>query len=150
MKYDLINEQATVALGRKLGQHLFGGLCLYLEGDLGAGKTTFTRGVLQAKGHSSAVKSPTYTLVEQYALAALDIYHFDLYRLADPEELDYIGIRDYFHAGSACLIEWAERGVGILPACDLRIIMSVKGHGRECDIRAESNLGEQLLALTGA
>jgi tRNA threonylcarbamoyladenosine biosynthesis protein TsaE len=145
MKFELQDESATVALGERLGGLLVGGLCIYLEGDLGAGKTTLTRGLLKSKGHSSAVKSPTYTLVEQYQFDQLDIYHFDLYRLADPEELDFVGIRDYFHSSAVCLVEWAERGAGILPACDLRIIISVDGRGRVCELRANTTKGEQLL-----
>lgn len=135
------NETEMVALGERLGQafaRYSGALSVHLLGDLGAGKTTLTRGILRAFGHSGAVKSPTYTLVEVYELADRTLYHFDLYRLGDPEELEYMGIRDYFAANTLCLIEWPARGTGVLPAPDLVIDISVAGDGRQVDVRTES------------
>lgn len=141
------DESAMVALGERLGQAMTRGV-VFLEGNLGAGKTTLTRGVLRAHGYSGAVKSPTYTLVEPYELDGARIYHFDLYRLGDPEELEYMGIRDYFSADALCLVEWPERGLGILPEPDLRVKVTVKplAQGRQIQFMAHSKLAEQVLA----
>ena len=127
------NEADMVAFGERLGREFFAqskSLCVFLNGDLGAGKTTLSRGILRAFGHTGAVKSPTYTLVEEYVFSGRRVYHFDLYRLGDPEELEYMGIRDYFSEGNLCLIEWPERGQGILPKPDVLIDVKVQGEGR--------------------
>jgi tRNA threonylcarbamoyladenosine biosynthesis protein TsaE len=117
----LLDEDATVCAGVSLGQKLPPSSIVFLEGQLGAGKTTFTRGLLQAFGHSGAVKSPTYTLVEPYEINGSKLYHFDLYRLGDPEELAFMGIRDYFNESAICMIEWPERGKGFLPEPDIKV-----------------------------
>lgn len=146
--WQLADESATVALGRAIGKALKDrpdGFTVFLEGDLGAGKTTLCRGLLHSFGHSGAVKSPTYTLVEDYELDDRHIHHFDLYRLGDPEELEYMGIRDYFGPGHICVLEWPERGRGILPEADLRVKVTVSGSGRQAQLSAGSGKGQSLV-----
>lgn len=128
------DEAATVALGAKLAAHIPMGTVVFLHGQLGAGKTTFVRGCLRAYGFDGAVKSPTYTLVEPYVLDDKEIYHFDLYRLSEPEELEFMGVRDYFHDNSICFIEWPERGEGILPLADVQVEIEVGTKGRVAHI----------------
>lgn len=142
----LDNEQATVALGEQLGALCHAAisntaLVLFMQGDLGVGKTTMTRGILRAFGHQGAVKSPTYTLVEPYAFADTQVYHFDLYRLGDPEELEYMGIRDYFEDRNLCIVEWPKRGAGVLPQADLELTLSVEAPGRRVQLHAHSDAG---------
>ncbi|MDX2421633.1 MAG: tRNA (adenosine(37)-N6)-threonylcarbamoyltransferase complex ATPase subunit type 1 TsaE [Amphritea sp.] len=139
------DETAMVMFGRQIAQASSGGEVIFLNGDLGMGKTTLSRGVLQGFGHQGSVKSPTYTLVEPYELEALTVFHFDLYRLGDPEELEYLGIRDYFTDQSLCLIEWPEKGEGALPLADLLIDISVENRGRRIYWQAQTEKG-QLLA----
>ncbi len=121
-------------------------LTVFLEGDLGMGKTTLSRGVMRGLGHKGAVKSPTYTLVEPYEDLVPPVYHFDLYRLGDPEELEYMGIRDYFSGTNFCLIEWPERGQGVLPEPDIEICLERKGKGRAVILKARSEFGATLLS----
>ncbi len=145
------DEPALVALGGAIAAAAEPGLVVHLRGDLGMGKTTFCRGFMQGLGHEGAVKSPTYTLVEPYELGDWQVFHFDLYRLADPEELEFMGIRDYFGDFSVCLVEWPERGLGALPSADLRInIKSAKeGHGRLVVFEADSDRGKRVLSRLG-
>lgn len=143
-EFFLADEEAMVAFGGLIANAATDGAVIYLHGDLGMGKTTLSRGVLRALGHQGAVKSPTYTLVEPYELAERQVYHFDLYRLSDPEELEYLGIRDYFTEECLCLIEWSERGKGVLPAADLDLSIRVQDQGRIISLQGNSEKGCKL------
>lgn len=143
----LADEAATVSAGKLLGQAAKSGATVFLEGQLGAGKTTLCRGVLQAFDYSGAVKSPTYTLVEPYEFSSLTVYHFDLYRLGDPEELEFMGIRDYFDSRALCLVEWPSKGEGILPHPDLTAQLEVNAPGRQLTLSSGTQRGREVLSL---
>jgi tRNA threonylcarbamoyladenosine biosynthesis protein TsaE len=149
VRFELPDEQAMVRFGGSIAGLIRAPLIISLQGDLGAGKTTLSRGILQGLGHSGAVKSPTYTLVEPYRLALGAVYHFDLYRLVDAEELEYMGFADYLADGQLCLIEWPERGQGFLPTVDIAIEIRQLGDGRCVTLCANSALGEQLIIQLG-
>ena len=125
----LENLDATKALAASMAssiRQVGAGCVLFLDGQLGAGKTTFTQHLIAALGHSDAVKSPTYTLVETYEVSGFKVHHFDLYRLADPEELEFMGVREYFNNGDLCIIEWPIRGKGVLPEADITLSLAVQ------------------------
>lgn len=140
-----VDEDAMVASGAALAAAAVPGLVVYLAGDLGMGKTTLSRGFIQSLGHRGAVKSPTYTLVEPYELDGQQVFHFDLYRLGDAEELEFMGIRDYFNGEAICLVEWPARGEGALPPADIRIKIEREGSGRHLLICADTPLGKGVL-----
>ena len=160
--YLLADEDATLSFGKKLAMATFkhqehapdpklpeqgvqtlGGV-IHLHGDLGAGKTTLARGFMRGYGIEGAIKSPTYTLVEPYELAQCQLYHFDLYRLASPDEVDFLGIDDYFNDHSVCLVEWPDKGGLRLPGPDLVLTLSSAGTGRELHCRSETTKGAMI------
>jgi tRNA threonylcarbamoyladenosine biosynthesis protein TsaE len=123
---------------------------IHLSGPLGAGKTTLVRGLVHGLGIEGPVKSPTYTLIEPYVSGAIKLYHFDLYRLGDGEELEYLGARDAFAERALCVIEWPERAGDWLPPPDLHVHLAIAGSGREARMSGHTDLGEALIAiLTG-
>lgn len=139
------NEKDMEHIGTLIAKGSGGAGIVFLEGDLGSGKTTLSRGVLRGFGYAGAVKSPTYTLVEPYELGNHTVYHFDLYRLKDSEELEFMGIRDYFHARALCLIEWPKQGQPLLPAPDLMIeIQLAQNGGRQLNVMANTVIGQQI------
>ncbi len=130
----LPDSEATEQFGAKLWAYLPEKSLVFLNGDLGAGKTTLVRGLLRAAGVTGAIKSPTYALIEEYDIAERKIFHFDLYRLADSEELEWIGIDDYLSQNALCLIEWSSKGAGILPSADMTISLKMQDDGRLVEV----------------
>lgn len=128
------NENDMLNFAKNLADKIHVPSVVFLRGDLGAGKTTLTRGMLQAWGYSGKVKSPTFTLVETYELPNFTVNHFDLYRLKNPEELEAIGIRDYFTDNSICIIEWPEKAEGLLPKPNIDIEIIIQDEGREIKV----------------
>ncbi len=141
----LQDQQATEVFGERLAACCKSGLLIFLHGNLGAGKTTLVRGFLHACGHAGRVKSPTYTLVEPYRIGQRNLFHLDLYRLSDAEELEWIGIRDLLGSETVCLVEWPEQGAGILPEPDLHIYLQTQDSGRLIRIESATARGAQVL-----
>ena len=142
----LADEKATLEFAASLAAYIPEKALIFLNGPLGAGKTTFVRGILRQSGHQGSTKSPTYTLVEPYQLPQKKFYHFDLYRLGEPEELEYIGIRDYLDESAVCLIEWPARGEGFLPQPDLVINLNYEGSARSITLEpSDANWARAML-----
>jgi len=136
---------ATLALGAAAAAKCVPGTRIHLDGELGAGKTTFARGFLQALGHEERVRSPTYTLVESYQTGRGPVFHFDLYRLKAPEELEVMGFRDYFDGHGICLVEWPQRAASLLGLPDLHVLIQPEGSGRRLEFVAHSSRGRAAL-----
>jgi tRNA threonylcarbamoyladenosine biosynthesis protein TsaE len=142
----LPDEQATLALGARVAAALEPGMSVHLLGDLGAGKTTFARGLIHALGYRGRVKSPTFTLVEPYRLSRLSLYHFDFYRFDDPNAWLEAGFREYFNDVDVCLVEWPDKAGPELPAPDLVVRLDIPAHGgRNVMLKACSGKGERCL-----
>lgn len=146
----LKDEAATAALGAALAGALAPGLAIYLHGDLGAGKTALTRALLHAAGHPGHVKSPTYTLAEPYSVVIAgretEVIHFDLYRMASPEEFLDAGFREYFNHNTICIVEWPEKASPVLPKPDINVFLTVSStQGRDVELQALSEQGSQCL-----
>jgi len=144
MQYELADARATEQLGAALAAVARPAI-IYLVGDLGAGKTTLARGLIRALGYPGKVKSPTYTLVEPYDCEQLPVYHLDLYRLAEAEELEWLGLRDMLAMPALLLVEWPERGAGALPTADLTVYLDYAELARTVRLTASSAVGKRLL-----
>ncbi len=141
----LADETAMLNLGSKIADLLHPGLTIYLAGNLGAGKTTLTRGILHGLGYQHVVKSPTYNLVEIYKISRLYLYHFDFYRFNDYLEWEEAGFREYFNSDSVCIVEWPEKAGDLLPVADLQITIKIHDKGRSIEIQAGTEIGKQCL-----
>ena len=141
----LNDEAATLAMGAAVSSVLHAGLTIYLNGTLGAGKTTFVRGILHGLGYHHVVKSPTYNLVEIYKISRLYLYHFDFYRFNDPIEWEEAGFREYFNSESICFVEWAKKAGELLPTADLQIFIDVVDQGRQIKIKTGTQAGKLCL-----
>ncbi len=146
LTFDLNNEKASEQFANRLAHSLSSPLIIAFSGEIGTGKTTIIRAMLKSLGVTSAIKSPTFSLVESYQCDNVHIHHFDLYRIHQEDELEYIGFRDYFSDKSICCIEWAEHAGKALPKVDIRFKLNIKGAGRTMQVVALSEAGERVLA----
>jgi tRNA threonylcarbamoyladenosine biosynthesis protein TsaE len=153
MRLHLEGEAAQEAFGSRLAQVVAsdwsGGWIVHLRGDLGTGKTTLVRGILRGLGHVGAVKSPTYTLIEPYEPNGRPVFHLDLYRLGDPEELEYLGLRDLLSGEHLLLVEWPDRAGTALPPADLDIHIVYAGIGRDLEILGSGPRAQALIRALG-
>ncbi|MGH8126396.1 MAG: tRNA (adenosine(37)-N6)-threonylcarbamoyltransferase complex ATPase subunit type 1 TsaE [Rhodanobacteraceae bacterium] len=149
IKIDLPDEAATAALAQRLAPALLDGGVVFLRGELGAGKTTFARALLRGLGVGERVKSPTYSLLERYTVNGRDAFHLDLYRIADPGELEWLGLDELDTAETIVLVEWPERGCGALPAPDLDVTLEYDGTGRRGALVSASTRGRSWVANLG-
>lgn len=147
---DLPDEAATTSLAARLAKVLRPGLVIYLRGNLGAGKTTMVRALLQALGYEGRVKSPTYTLLERYEVAGLHLRHFDLYRFRDAEDWEGSGFRDEFDGSNICLVEWPEQAAGLLPPADISLTFEILQDGREVVLHSYTPAGQECLSVLPA
>ena len=143
--WPLPDEAATATLATRVAALLDDGLVFYLHGPLGAGKTSFARALLTALGVGERVKSPTYSLMEGYTARERPAWHLDLYRIADPGELEWLGLDALTDPGALVLVEWPERGTGALPAADIELRLDHAGEGRQAQLRAFTPRGARLL-----
>jgi tRNA threonylcarbamoyladenosine biosynthesis protein TsaE len=148
MKIILSDVMATEMLARQLAQALPSRAVMYLHGDIGAGKSTFARALLRELGVIGAIKSPTYTLIERYPLLKGEAAHLDLYRIAAASELDFLGLDEVMEQAVLWLVEWPERGVGVLPKADVQLQLDTQGNGRLATLQAETETGAAWLART--
>lgn len=146
LQLELPRAEDTEALGARLARACPRGISIHLLGELAAGKTTLACGYLRALGHTGAVKSPTFTLVETYTFAFGTVHHFDLYRIAAPPELEFIGVEEYLDGAADCLIEWADRGRDVLPVGDIDIRLAVGAAGRQAILEGRSERGSEVVS----
>lgn len=147
-RFETESDAGTEALGARLAPGVSPGCWIYVRGPLGAGKTTFVRGLLHGLGHAGSVTSPTFTFIEPYVVGDLRVFHFDFYRVADPAELEFLGLRDYFDRAGICIVEWPERAGAVLPAPDLDVMIRYNNdRGRVLRLQAHSDIGAAALGV---
>jgi tRNA threonylcarbamoyladenosine biosynthesis protein TsaE len=149
-EFETESDAQTEALGARLAPGVRPGSWIYVRGPLGAGKTTFVRGLLRGLGHEGSVTSPTFTFIEPYVIGNIRVFHFDFYRVEDPAELEFLGLRDYFDRGSVCLVEWPERASAVLPTPDLDVMIRfTNDRGRVLRLQTHSEIGAAALSALG-